>query len=173
MPDQAPGAPITSQELPPVTEAPLAWSVNPWRANWRRPAGALALIVFFALLLGYGVTAPGWWPQAVGWSLLSFVLLFGMTSVIFLPIRYKLDSQGVTVYFLGAPNFRPWGHYRNYYVHKLVVHLTTMPAPSALDPFRGHPLQYGPPGSPGTREAVVAYLARHIARPTPPAPRKP
>ncbi len=93
----------------------------------------------------------------LAWGGVSLLLLLGFTAVIYLPVRYKLDSRGATVTFLGAPSFRPWEHYRNFYVHDTGVHLTTMPKPSGLDPFRGHFLQYS-----GNREAVVSYIKAHL-----------
>lgn len=93
----------------------------------------------------------------LAWAGGSLLLLLGFTAVIYLPVRYKLDSRGATVTFLGAPSFRPWKHYRNFYVHDTGVHLTTMPKPSGLDPFRGHFVQYS-----GNREAVVSYIKAHV-----------
>jgi hypothetical protein len=146
----------------PVVNATCAWSYNPWRANWRRPALALLLELAVAALAGWSFSAPAWWPQAFAWGVISFALLSGMTAMVFLPVRYKLSAAGVAVHLLGAPSFRKWEHYRNYYVHKTGVHLTTMPKPSALDPFRGHYLQFGVPGGPGARERVVPFIEEHL-----------
>ncbi len=98
------------------------------------------------------------WPaQMLGWGGISLVLLLVMTATLYLPIRYRLDEKGVTVFFLGAPNFRKWGHYRNFYQHDTGVHLTTMPTPSALDPFRGHYLRYS-----NNRDEVAAFIKAHV-----------
>jgi len=98
-----------------------------------------------------------WIGQATTWSLISLLLLLSMTSTIYLPVRYKLDGRGVTGYFLRVPTFRDWRHYRNFYVHKNGVHLTTMPTPSPLDAFRGHFLQFS-----GNRDEVVAFIEAHM-----------
>ena len=98
-----------------------------------------------------------WHGQWLAWSGISLLFLLGMTLVIYTPVGYKLDARGVTVRFLGVNSFRPWDHYRNFYAHPRVVHLTTMPKPSRLDPFRGHPLQFS-----GNRDAVLAYLGERI-----------
>lgn len=169
--------------------AALAWSVNPWRTNWKRPAAALAVCVAVALLAGFtfnypnypagalsgqngqttvnadpeasaenAATDPRYWiGQAVTWSLISLLLLLGMTTTIYLPVRYKLDERGVTGYFLGVPTFRNWRHYRNFYVHQNGVHLTTMPKPSPLDAFRGHFLQFYK-----NRDEVVKFIEEHM-----------
>ena len=75
------------------------------------------------------------------------------------PIRYEFSKKGVTVFFLGTRSFRSWSHYRNLYVHKDGVFLTSMKKPSGLDPFRGHFLYYG-----GNRDEVVGYARRYIKR---------
>jgi hypothetical protein len=102
----------------------------------------------------------GWRGQWAVWSALSFVFLLGMTLVMYVPVRYRLDGTGVKTWFLGAPTHRPWEHYRNYYPHKRVVHMTTMPSPSRLDPFRGHPLQFA-----GNRAEVLDYIRTHLGEP--------
>jgi len=139
----------------------LAWTFNPWRdrRGWRQPAVALLLLLAIAGLAGYSFTAPNWWPQALSWGGFSLLILVGMTANLFLPVSYRLDERGVTVRFLGVPSFRPWEHYRNYYVHDTGVHLTTMPQPSPLDPFRGHLLLFA-----GNREEVSAMVRAHIPR---------
>jgi hypothetical protein len=100
-----------------------------------------------------------WRGHWLAWSGISLCFLLGMTLVLFTPVGYRLDERGVAVRFMGVSSFRPWEHYRNFYPHARVVHLTTMPRPSRLDPFRGHPLQFS-----GNRDAVLEYLGEHIAR---------
>lgn len=141
----------------------LEWTVNPWRTNPARPLKALLLELAVAIAAGWSFSWPDWWPQAIGWGGISLLLLAGMTATIFLPVKYKLDAQGVTVYFLGAPSSRKWAHYRNYYSHETGVHLTTMPTPSGLDPFRGHYLQYGANGSGAEKAQVLEFIGRHLA----------
>ena len=165
-PTAAPAAPSAAPAAAPVPQE-LNWTFNPWRDDWRRPASVLAGELVFSPLAGYAFTAPWWWPSIIGWSTISLLLLLGMTAILLLPVRYRLDQRGVTVYFpFGAPSFRAWEHYRNFYPHRRVVHLTTMPQPSPLDPFRGHALQFAPDGQPGDRSGVLAMLSTHI-RPAP------
>ncbi len=201
----------TSTAIPAGADGALAWSFNPWMADWRRPALALAACVAVAVLFGYTVSVPNYPPEQLiaqyrqeaapldgnptgaglspeeharalkaqaalqqlaadpagtrwrgewaVWSAISLVFLLGMTLVIYTPVSYRLDARGVTVRFMGVNSFRPWEHYRNFYAHTRVVHLTTMPRPSRLDPFRGHPLQFA-----GNRDAVLAFLETHIAK---------
>jgi len=139
------------------------WSFNPWRADWRRPALALAIVIAASAIAGWSFSAPQWWPHALGFATVSFILLLGATATIYLPVGYKLDERGVTVYFLGTSSFRQWEHYRNFYVHPNGVHLTTMPKPSRLDPFRGHMLQFSGQGA-GAKDSVCAFIRARIPR---------
>ena len=93
------------------------------------------------------------------WGLVSAVLLLGMNASLYLPVRYELNEQGVRVEFMGMPSLRRWEHYRNFYPHEHLVHLTTLPRPSALDPFRGHSLMFS-----GNRDSVLAYIGKHVER---------
>lgn len=97
--------------------------------------------------------------QWLMWGLVSALLLLGMNASLYLPVHYRLDERGVTVTFLGVPSLRRWEHYRNYYAHRHLVHLTTMPRPSPLDPFRGHSLLFA-----GNREEVLAFIGRHVEK---------
>jgi hypothetical protein len=154
--------PTPPAELPESVE----WRYNPWvdagGPAWRRPWVALLLELGLAALAGYSLTAPNWWPEALPWALMSLAILLAATASLYLPVRYRLGPEGVTVWFLGVPSTRTWDHYRNYYVHDTGVHLTTMPQPSALDPFRGHMLLFA-----GNRESVVPYIKARIRRPGP------
>lgn len=131
----------------------LQWTFNPWQRNWRRPAGALALILLIAAIAGFCFTYPGWWPSMIGWGGIGLLLMLGMTTTIYLPTHYQLDERGVEVRFLGTRSFRKWDHYRNFYAHDTGVHLTTMPQPSRLDPFRGHYLLFNE-----NREEILAFI---------------
>jgi hypothetical protein len=141
----------------------LEWSFNPWRQDWRRPVALLAICLLLAALAGWAFTAPHWWPQALGYGLISLALLLGMNALVVLPVRYRLDSTGVTVWFLGVPSTRAWEHYRNAYFHRNLVHLTTLPRPSALDPFRGHALQFDPHSAQGRRAAVQPFIEQQLS----------
>jgi len=95
-------------------------------------------------------------PEKV-FVLLALVFMFGATLSMLVPISYRFDADGVTVFFLGTRNFRRWEHYRNCYVHQNGVFLTSMPKPSGLDPFRGHFLLFA-----GNREEVASYARERI-----------
>jgi hypothetical protein len=177
--DVPPGASLeAAQQLGPPEPSPemlalrgalparLEWSYNPWldsrERGWRRPPVAMLVLLGCSAIAGYSLAVPRSLPAMFAWGGLAFVLAVLMCAALFLPVRYRLDKRGVLVTFMLAPSFRPWEHYRNFYVHDTGVHLTTMPQPSALDPFRGHFIQYGRGGQ---RREVVDYLSAYIARP--------
>lgn len=163
-------APPEARATPVRTAVPdgpqsLSWSYSPWidasASHRKRPIWALLVVIVAASLAGISLSWPHWWPGMLPWTFFGIVVLLAMCSTIFLPVSYKLDQRGVTVTFFLAPSFRPWEHYRNYYVHDTGVHLTTMPQPSRLDAFRGHFLQYGRGVG---RAELSAFLAGHIER---------
>jgi hypothetical protein len=117
---------------------------------------ALAICLVVAVL-------AAWWARTPLWGVLGFALVAGTNAAIFLPARYRLDNAGVTVWFLGVPSQRAWNHYRNAYYHRNLVHLTTLRQPSALDPFRGHSLQFDPHDPQGERQAVKEFIETKLA----------
>ncbi|MCD6282612.1 hypothetical protein J7J84_03265 [bacterium] len=135
-----------------VTDGAIQWRYSPWS---ERPLKTWALL---AVNLSVAAIVYFTFPEK-GFTVLAILLMFGMTLSMLVPIRYEFNSKGVTVLFLGTRNFRPWPHYRNFYVHKDGIFLTSMKKPSGLDPFRGHFLYYG-----GNRDRVVDYARRHIKR---------
>jgi len=133
-------------------DEPLEWTHHPWKA------APLKTVVLLAVNLGVTTIVYFSFPEKV-FALLAFVVMFGSTMSIYLPVRYRFTRKGVTVFFLGVPSFRPWQHYRQAYVHGNGVFLTSMPRPSRLDPFRGHFLKYADNG-----EEVVEYVRRFIPK---------
>ncbi len=128
----------------------IAWTYNPWTSKPVNSAlaGILLLAVVLIVLLNFAEK---------GWAVLAFVFLFGMNLTLFVPVSYKLDDSGVSVYFLGTKSFRAWKHYRNAYIHNDGIFLTTEPKPSPLDPFRGHFLKFNQ-----NKELVQAYVKSHM-----------
>src|SRR5437762_2709247 len=125
MPDTAPENVAPSDAI--VATSPngtqgrtLDWSFNPWRQDWRRPVAALAICVAVSVL-------AAWWARTPLWAIIAFALLTATNAVIFLPVRYRLDGQGVTVWLLGAPSFRAWAHYRNSFFPRYLVSISTLP----------------------------------------------
>lgn len=135
--------------------AVLEWTHNPWRLHPLKSVLALLICLSVSLL-------AGWWMQSGIWTLLGLALVGGTNSVLFFPVRYRLDGTGVTVHYLGAPSQREWSHYRNAYFHPQLVHLTTMTRPSPLDPFRGHSLLFDPRSEQGRREMVNSFIKQKL-----------
>ncbi len=128
------------------------WTFNPWSKN---PAVASSVIF---INLAITVTVYFLYPEKI-FAVLALLVMFGMTATLYLPVSYRLDEEGVAVFFLGTRTFRKWSHYRNYYLHRDGVFLTSMPMPSRLDPFRGHFLRYD-----GDKNIVIEYVKAHVKR---------
>ncbi len=128
----------------------LQWRYNPWRA---RPARTWTLL---AIDLAVPALVYFTFPEKA-FVLLAAVFMFGATLSMLVPISYRFDPDGVTVFFLGTRSFRRWEHYRNCYAHNNGIFLTSMPKPSGLDPFRGHFVHYA-----GNREEVASYARKQI-----------
>jgi hypothetical protein len=138
-----------------VQSGPLSWKYNPWTEQPQKTLSVFVIDCAAIVLVAYSYRGD----PALNWfMLLAALFMFGMTLSLLVPIAYTLDEKGVTVRFLGVPSFRLWQHYRNVYVHKNGIFLTSMRKPSGLDPFRGHFLLYGE----STRDLVVSYAKRYI-----------
>lgn len=132
-----------------------SWTYNPWIEQPQKTLAVFVIDCAAILLVAYSYRGD----PAVNWfMLLAALFMFGMTLSLLVPIGYTLDEKGVTVRFLGVPSFRQWQHYRNVYVHKNGVFLTSMRKPSGLDPFRGHFLLL----TSENRDVIVLYAKRHI-----------
>lgn len=138
-----------------VQPGSLSWIYNPWSEQPQKTLTVFAINCAAILLVAYSYRGD----PAVNWFVfLAALFMFGMTLSLLVPIRYVLDEKGVTVRFVGVPSFRQWQHYRNVYVHKNGIFLTSMRKPSGLDPFRGHFLLF----TGENRDLVVSYAKRHI-----------
>lgn len=78
----------------------------------------------------------------------------------FLPRRYELDEEGVTVSVMGWNKRRRWDHFHSYYADRLGVMLTTFSYPSRLDSFRGVNLRFGR----ANREDIITFVAAKLPR---------
>ena len=130
----------------------LVWESFPLRDDY--PRSLLLLILLAALPAGVYVTLGD--PALVVVAL----LLPGLSLWrYFLPTTYEMSDDGVRFVTLGVTRARPWSHFRNYYVHDVGIHLSSFPAPSPLDPFRGTFLRFR-----GNREEVVRFIERRIRK---------
>ncbi len=132
----------------------IKWSFKPWKEH---PLRALAVIIInlAITLLIYFLY------RDLVMTDFAFLVMFGMTLTIYIPVTYLLDDAGVTVIFLSVKSFRPWSHYKNCYFHENGVFLTSLPKPSRLDPFRGHFIRFSK-----DRELISLFIKSHLKKPS-------
>ena len=148
--------PVMASENPTESEAApgkIRWRVHPLTENaWRS-----ILLVAIILAACYGVWS---WTGYGGLVLLAFAFLIVSMAPYIFPARYRMDSEGLEVIFLGVRSFRGWEEYRNFYPHDVGVHLSPFRELTRLDPFRGNFIRF----SPGNRDEVIKFLDRYIDR---------
>lgn len=93
-----------------------------------------------------------------GWTVFYVLVLVLSLHGHFVPRRYRLDDEGVTVWTLGIKKFRPWEFFRSYYADDMGVMLSTFTYPSPLDSFRGTNLRVGRE----QRAAVIAFIQSRL-----------
>ncbi len=116
-------------------------------------------ILLAAIIAGTCFGAWQWtnWP---GMALLAFVVLVVSMAPYLFPIVYRVNSEGIEIWFLRIRTFRSWEEFRNFYPHTDGVHLSTFRKPSRLDAFRGSYIRFAP----GNRDLVLRFLESHIER---------
>lgn len=132
---------------------PVKWVSWPLRDEPHRKTALLllcvAVTVFISSLL------------ALYYGILALVLLFILLGPYFLPSRFEVSETGVKKFFFLFNRDRPWSAYKRYVRQKDGVFLSTFPAPSRLDSFRGDFLRF-------TRttdcEGVMAPVSAHVGK---------
>jgi hypothetical protein len=120
----------------------------------RSPVRAVAAVVFVALIAWTLQT----WLHAGFFTVIAVLLVWGQVAGFFLPTRYTLTDDAVTVKGLLSRREKPWSDFRSYYVDREGVLLSPFAERSRLERFRGLSLQFH-----GNREAVVAFVERAMA----------
>lgn len=109
----------------------IRWSVHPAR---RRPAVALATVVFVALVSTLAALALG--PGSAFYAWIFAALLLGSLTPFFFATTYTLDDSGVTVRHLGTTRHRAWSGVRRIELGATKALLSAFSAPRTLDRFR-------------------------------------
>lgn len=131
----------------------ILWRVHPLTENaWRS-----LLLVVIIIATCYGVWS---WTGYGGLALLALIFLVVSMAPFLFPTRYRIDSEGLEVIFLGVRSFKGWEEYKNFYPHDVGVHLSPFRKLTGLDPFRGNFIRFAP----GNREEVIRFLDKHIKR---------
>lgn len=148
----------SSSEAPPghnSDQAPLEWSVRPFKESVRRTALVIAVIVAVGVLVGLMF-------KAAFWGIFSVLILFASLHTYFTRTTYRMDAESVTVKSSMGTAVKKWTTFKRYCVDKRGVTLSPFAKPSRLEPFRSTRLLYG-----GNRDEVVAFISKRLDRDSP------
>jgi len=133
--------------------ASLSWTA--WPAG-RSPLRA-AIAAGFLVLLGWTLESMFHAPY---FTVLGVLLVWGQIAGFFLPTRYVLTDEGVSVAGLVARKHKAWSDFRSVHADREGVLLSPFPARSRLERFRGLSLQFH-----DNRDEVMAFVERCVGRP--------
>jgi hypothetical protein len=161
--DEFAPAPAAAEALAAVPsaphEAPLEWTLHPWRA---RPAvAALALLVVAAATFEIARF------ELPALARLGLALAFTwMLAPALLPTRYRLDGRGVASRMVLLWDRRAWSVFKRASIAAAarvpLVRLSTLERPGPLDAFRGMTLLL-PPRTP-ERDRLLDEIRRRLAQ---------
>jgi hypothetical protein len=121
----------------------------------RSPYRATAAVLFLALVAWTLQT----WLHAGYFTVLAVLLLWGQVASFFLPTRYTLTDDAVTVRGLVTRREKAWSDFQSYLVDREGVLLSPFAERSRLERFRGLSLQFH-----GNRDQVIAFVEGAMAR---------
>jgi hypothetical protein len=124
----------------------LSWTAWPMM---RSPVRAAVGILFIALVAW---TLQSWLRTGY-FTVIAVLLLWGQVAGFYLPTRYALTDNGVSVRGIITKRNKEWGDFRSYFVDRDGVLLSPFIGRSRLERFRGLSLQFH-----GNRDDVVAFV---------------
>ncbi len=130
----------------------LEWVSHPAA---ERP-GATAVYVFIILLSGVMATIV--MDNNPWWGLVGIAVLFLSGWTYFLPIKFRMDSEGVQKKSLFGNEIKVWSQVKSIVPDKYGVLLSPFPQPTRLAKFRGLSVQFS-----GNREDVLEFIRAHTA----------
>ena len=130
----------------------LSWTSWPML---RSPVRA-ALAVAFVVLMAWTIQAMF---RTTYFTAVAVLLVWGQVAGFFLPTRFSLTDERVSVRGLVSRREKNWSEFRSHYVDREGVLLSPFVERSRLDRFRGVSLQFH-----GNRDEVVAFVERMMAR---------
>ncbi len=133
-------------------EQPLTWRV--WLPRKRPLLSVVVTLVVVGLVVGVAYTYGG-----VFYPVLALLVLVAAISGHYMPSKFTLDAEGVTVASVWGRRTKPWENLKTYWPngdHGVTVSPTVRPGPLTL--ARDIYLHYE-----DNREEVLRYLARHLS----------
>ena len=121
----------------------------------RSPVRAV-LAVAFVVLMALTIQALF---RTTYFTVVAVLLVWGQVAGFFLPTRFLLTDDGVSVRGLVSRREKGWNEFRSHYVDGEGLLLSPFIERSRLERFRGVSLQFH-----GNRDEVVAFVERMMAR---------
>ena len=112
------------------------WVVHPLFDSPKKSVFLVSFLIF--LLVGIQFLFG-----SLGITLLSIAFLFGSLRQYFLPFRYEVYNNQITVSSFLSKQDRAWNEFRSYYVDQHGILLSPFPKPSRLENFRGIYVRFG------------------------------
>jgi len=134
----------------------LEWSVHLLKRN----SGAIPLLAIAVLCAGLLVTLLFHSPIP---GLVAMFLLIASVKEYLFPCRYVITDKGVEFYAVGTAMELAWKDVRRCEVESRQITLTSLKDRGPLDAFRGITLRFAVAGSPGDRDAVLAFCRANLA----------
>lgn len=121
----------------------------------RSPVRATVAVLFLGLVAW---TLHSWLHTGY-FTVLAVLLLWGQVASFFLPTRYTLTDDTVSVRGLLTRREKPWADFRSYFIDREGILLSPFAERSRLERFRGLSLQFH-----GNRDEVIAFVEGAMAR---------
>jgi hypothetical protein len=143
-----------STDVLPSSPLDLHWRVHLLRRDPQR----LPVVV---MIVGIGAGCVWLMFGALLPVLAASLLLIGSAGEYLLPITYRLTPTEAGQESAGTHMALAWKDTRRCRLSKNAILITSLPAPSRLDAFRGILLRFAEAGQPGDRASVLAALAHY------------
>ncbi|MCK4915450.1 MAG: hypothetical protein KAS89_04725 [Candidatus Eisenbacteria sp.] len=130
----------------------LSWTSWPML---RSPVRAVLAVAFVVLMAG---TIQALF-RTTYFTVVAVLLVWGQIAGFFLPTRFSLTDEKVSVRGLVSRREKDWSEFRSHYVDKEGVLLSPFMERSRLERFRGVSLQFH-----GNRDEVVAFVEHMMSR---------
>ena len=115
-----------------------------------------ATIAYVSIILLAGLLAAMVMGNNLWWGLVFAFVLFLSGWTYFLPIRFRMNDEGVIKKSLFGTERMTWTQVRSIIPDRYGVLLSPFPQPTRLAKFRGMSVQFS-----GNREDVLEYIRTH------------
>jgi hypothetical protein len=129
---------------------PLEWRVDLGQGRTKQ-RNVVAIIILAVVAVGTLIF------QNPFFGIIGGLMIFGATAELFMPIKYRLNDEGVRRQIGLSVSFLPWSQVRRVVQDEAGILLTSLPTPSRLDAFRGIRVLWS-----SNREHVLGKINVHL-----------